>query len=118
MNEDQVNDLLDELEKTRESFNLAIKMVKWNRVNTITQYALLVLVFLLGGLGFLNYLNDQEADCERGNDFRVQISESQEQNAVSIGTALAAVLGGSQEHIDRYMDAYRATRQDIHLREC
>lgn len=119
MNDDQVADLLQQLRDTRDSFDEAIKSVKWNRVNTITQYCLLVLVFLLGGLGFLNYVNDNQENCESANQFRISISESQEQNARSIGIALATVLGGSEEHIARYMAAYEATRPEaLELREC
>jgi hypothetical protein len=119
VNDDQVDRILAELSETRDSFDQAIRSVKWNRVNTITQYCLIVLVFILGGLAFLNYVNDNRINCERGNEFRISIAQSQQDNALSIGVALSAVLGGSQEDVERYMEAYMDTRPEtLPLREC
>lgn len=120
MNDTQVERLLDELARTRESFDTAITQIKWNRINTVIQYCLIVAMFVMGTLGAIYYLDEKHAQCERGNDLRMSITNSLDANAAAIGIALATVSGAPDDAFREYMEVY--SEQDkpsaLELREC
>lgn len=120
MKEEQVDRLLEELAKTRESFDVAARSIKWSRRNTIIQYGLIfVVVCMLLSLG-LYYKNQQHAACVRGNDLRMSIATSLDNNAAAIGASLVIVTGASPEDFDAYMDAYsqQAKPEALKIRGC
>lgn len=127
MNDEQADKLLQELASTRESFDKtsktfedAVSSIRWNRINTIIQYCLIVVVFLLGALGFAFYSNEQREECEEANLFRITVVEAMEENAFSIGAALAIVFNASDESLNEYLQAYtdQHTEDRFPLREC
>jgi hypothetical protein len=106
MNDEQLDQLLLELGKTRESFDSVVKTIKWTRINTIVQYALLAVVLVMGCLGVIYYLDDKRENCERGNEFRAAIDNTMTENATAIGAALVIVAGASHDDFLAYMEAY------------
>jgi hypothetical protein len=127
MQDEQVERLLEELVRTRESFDsatvsfdAAIKQIKWNRINTIIQYALIAIVLIMLFFGSIYYLGEKNASCERGNDLRSDISDSLDSNALAIGAALVIVTGAPQERFDDYIDAYAQQNKPevLTLRNC
>lgn len=128
MNDEQVDKLLTELAKTRESFDKAndvftkaIGSIRWNRINTLILYFLIVAVFVIGALGAVNYNNYKRDACERGNVLRITVASGMEQNAFAIGTALAIVFNAPEERLDQYLQAYndqKPTDPILKLREC
>jgi hypothetical protein len=106
MNDEQLDQLLSELSKTRESFDSVVKTIRWTRINTIVQYALLAVVLIMGSLGVAYYLDDKRENCERGNEFRASIDNTMTANAAAIGAALVTVTGASHEDFLEYMEAY------------
>jgi hypothetical protein len=122
-----VNELLEELVLTRESFvtanhafERAINAIRWNRINTIIQYALIILVFVLGWVGVMNYMNYRQQNCERSNEQRLTIQASMQQNAFAIGVALQTVFNAPDERFQEYLDAYNAQtpQEAFAIREC
>lgn len=120
MDAGQVDRLLDELGKTRTSFDEAIKQVKWNRINTIVQYVLIAIVIFMLGFGVIYYLNEKKMACVRGNELRVDIQESLDSNAASIGAALVVVAHASNEDFQKYLDVYNQQNKPevLNLRSC
>lgn len=119
MNGEQVDRLVEELSKTRTSFDTAIKSFKWNRVHTIILYCLIVMVFILGGLGVAFYFDEKRESCQEHNDMRRETAIAEKQNAVFIGVALAEVSGATQDTFLRYLDAYESQGSaGPQLREC
>lgn len=119
MNDEQVDKLIDELSKTRTSFDTAIKSVKWNRINTIILYSLIVMVFVLGALGVLFYFDEKRESCQEHNQMRTETALAEKQNAVFIGIALAEVSGASQDTFLKYLDVYESQGSSgPQLREC
>lgn len=120
MNERQVDRLLDELVKTRESFDRATAQIRWNKLNTAILYALVSVILVMIGLGVKYYFDQRRVDCERGNDLRAQIVISLDYNAAAIGSALASVSGASPEVFNQYMDAYGDQEKPpiLQLRDC
>lgn len=128
MTDEQLERFIQEMVKTRESFDTAtetfskaIKQIKWNRVNTIIQYVLIAIVLVMFGLGIRYYLEEKQASCERSNDFRVSVQSSMVSNARAIGVALAVVTGAPDSRFQEYMDAYNEAQDTpdiLDLREC
>lgn len=127
MNDAQVDRLLEELSKTRESFDnanivftKAISSIKWNRFNTIVLYSLMGLIFLIGAITVANYVNDRRVACENRNDLRITVAQGMEANALAIGAALAIVFEAPQEELDKYLNAYNEQRapESIQFEEC
>ncbi len=120
MNDEQVEQLLVELGKTRQSFEKAIGQIKWNRINTFIQYGMLALLLVMVVCGIVYYLDDKQEACERGNEFRVAIQNSLDSNAASIGIALTIVTGASEERFLEYMEAYNQQEKPdiLELRDC
>lgn len=127
MNDDQVERLLNELASTRESFDRAnvafdsaIRSIRWNKINTRILYFLIVIVFLLGALGVLNFMNYRSESCDRYNGLVVLVRDGMESNGFAIGAALAVVFNADQEDLDRYLEAYNQQKapDNIPLREC
>ena len=120
MKEEQVDRLLEELARTRESFDQAIKSIKWNRFNTIVQYVLISVIVVMLAVGTNYWVAEKRASCERGNDLRRDIQNSLDKNAGAIGIALTIVTGAPDERLQEYIDAYN--QQDkpavLRLREC
>ena len=116
----KVDELLTELAGTREEFSKVVSSIKWNRINTIIQYCLIVIVFLIGSAVVANYVSYRNAACNRSNELKTYVSQSQDNNALAIGVALAAVLGGSEEQLQQYLDVYNVQQKDqvLELREC
>lgn len=127
MNEEQVERLLNEFAETRasfesanEAFSGAIRSIKWNKINTVILYSLMVVVFFFGALGVVNFLNYQKEACERGNETRLIVIDGMRANGFAIGSALAVVFNAEQEDLDRYLEAYNTQKVEntIPLREC
>jgi len=120
MKDEQVDQLLEELRATRESFDRATSSIKWNRFNTIVQYVLIAFVMVIIGSGVIYYLHERKVACERGNDLRITVQGSLDNNAAAIGAALVIVTGASQERFQEYMDAYNQQEKPdiLELREC
>lgn len=120
MNDEQTERLIEELSRTRESFDEAIRQIKWNRINTVIQYIMLVVVVIILIFGASYYLDEKKASCERGNELRSDISNSLDTNARAVGAALVIVTGASPERFAEYVDAYN--QQDkpevLKLRSC
>ena len=106
MNEEQVDELLGELARTRDSFDSAIGAVKWNKINTFIQYCLIAIVFLFGALGIRYYVDDRHDTCVAGNEFRRTMIAAQEKYALNFATALAAKLKGDEQDVQDFMDIY------------
>lgn len=131
MNEERIERLLDELESTRKTFEAAgktfetaVKQIKWNKINTIIQYTMLVVVGFMLIFGFFYYLRDKKAACQRGNQTRTAIQVSLDNNARAIGIALVIVADVPQEEIpqilEEYMEVYleQADPEILQHREC
>jgi hypothetical protein len=120
MNDELVEQLLSELSKTRESFDSVVKTIRWTRFNTIVQYALLVMVLIMGGIGVAFYLDDKQEQCERDIKFRDAIADSVDSNAMAIGLALVEVSGASPDRFQDYVEAYQHQDQPeiLELRSC
>lgn len=127
MRDEQVERILNELARTRESFdaatetfNTAIEHIQWNRRNTIIQYFLIFLVVCMLGMGSIYYLNEKHANCVRGNDLRVAIVDAIDSNARAIGTALAVVSNAPDAKFKEYMEVYNQQDKPLALetRKC
>lgn len=127
MKDELAEQLLNELVETRKSFSnatnsfsTAVNQIKWNRRNTVIQYALIAVVIIMICLGVAYYLDDRHAACQRGNDLRLSIMISLDHNAASIGAALGVVTGASPEKVNEYMDAYyrQPKPPGLELRDC
>jgi len=119
MNDELLGELISELRETRKSFEDAIQSIKWNKRNTVIQYVLIVVVFFLGAIGVINYMNYKQQSCERGNELKIAVDHGQRENAFAIGAALAVVFNAPQERLDQYLAAYDEQRPErIELREC
>lgn len=120
MNEEQVDVLIAELVKTRESFSEAIGHIKWNRRNTAFQYVLIVVLSLVIASNIFYYRNEQHRACERGNDLRLSITRSLDANALAIGIALSKVTDAPQSKLDEYLRVYNAQAKPevLKLRKC
>lgn len=120
MDDAQVEELLSELSKTRESFEKAIGAIRWNKINTVIQYCLILVVAVMMGLGVVFYLDQRQEDCERGNETRAAISGSLDSNATAIGVALATVAGASADTFQEYLDVYNSQPKPevLQPREC
>lgn len=120
MREEQVDELIVELRQTRESFNKAIEKVNWHRVNTAVLYSLLAVVFFLGATVYIQYRNDQQQACERGNRLREAVVEAQDIQATAIGAAIAEVAHSSAEDLQQYLEIYdrNETPEALLPRDC
>ena len=134
MNDELVERLLEEVAATRKlfatateafttattSFNDAARSINWNRRNTIIQYVLISIVVLMLAGGTIYYTSEKTAACERGNDLRLDITSSLDDNAAAIGFALAVVSDAPDEKFQEYMDVYndQAKPEVLELREC
>jgi hypothetical protein len=120
MNDELVEQLLSELSKTRESFDSVVKTIRWTRANTIIQYVLLTIVLIMGAVGVIYYADDKREQCERGNEFRVAISNSIDSNAAAIGLTLVEMTGSSPERFEEFLEVYQsqAKPEILEPREC
>lgn len=108
MDDAQVELLLSELSETRKSFDAAIGAIRWNRINTIIQYILIVIVMVMSLLGVVYYLDQRREDCERDNSTRAAFEDSLDANAAAIGVALATVSGAEAAVFQEYLEVYAA----------
>lgn len=120
MNEEQVDKLLVELALTRDSFNKSINSVRWNKINTIIQYVLIAMVFVVGGLVYKNYQNDQHTACVSSNLFRTTVVNAQQVYVENIARALAKKLNGTEQDVQEFMQIYseEPIPKVLQLREC
>jgi len=120
VNDEQVERILTELTKTRESFEAAINQIRWNRINTAIQYVLLAVVVVMLGVGVKYYLDEKQLSCERGNDLRQDIQSSLDSNAASIGATLVIVTDAPEGIFQEYLDIYNQQNEPevLRLRSC
>jgi hypothetical protein len=115
-----LNELTAELKSTRESFDDAIKSVRWNKINTSIQYGLIAIVVVFGFLGFRFYQDDRHDACVATNEFRQTIVAAQEKYALNFATALAKKLNGDSEDVREFMLIYSSlpTPEVLVQKEC
>lgn len=109
MNDEQVDKLIAELAATRKSLDAAVTTIRWNKVNTIIQYVLIVLVFIIGAVGIGYYFDQRHEDCVRGNETREAINKRVDASAAAVGVAIATLGDIPQETVDQYVELYRIT---------
>jgi len=120
MKDEQVDRILTELASTRETFVHVVETIKWTRRNTIVQYFLIVMVFLMIFTGVFYYRSDQRNACVRGNEIRVAIKESDDRTALAIGIALTEVTGAPEDKFEKYVEVYsqQPKPEALELRDC
>lgn len=106
MNHEQMDKLLFELAATRESFDVAIERVRWNKINAMIQYLLLSAALIFGVIGFAYYRSEQHAACVSDNQMRADFRNELQQQAAAIGVSISIVSGAEEGKYEEYIKLY------------
>ena len=120
MEEAKVDSLIEELGRTRESFEKAIDTIKWRRVNNALLYSLCAMLVMVVILSYNHNENQNRALCERNNAIRAATIEALDVTATKIGTSFATVYEVPIEDLDRFLQVYGEQDPPVALqqREC
>ena len=127
MNDDQVDLILRDLVKTRESFDAArdvfdqaVSQIRWNRINTRIMYGLIATVFVLGAALLSFYFQERRESCQEHNQIRTSVDASLDATALAIGTALEGATNAPHEAFEEYVRIYleQAPPAALRLEDC